>query len=396
MPIADIINHYIHDISPRLEGKKKQKRDFIKRMEAILDYWGRKLVSDINKRSCEEFATKHAASTTRRMLEDLRAAVELAMGDDVMADTRVNFKLPPAQKSRYGFFTRDQAAKVLWAFYRKRGTYSYTGKRAKAENRGLTRTTKARPTRHIARYFLTGIYTGTRTDRIQEASFVKEDGRPWIDLENGIFYRSWEGEMVPSNKRADPIRIPMRLLAHMRRWHKNGARYLVERFGKPAGSTASAFFRELKKVIPDDIERKDLNRHAMRHTAATWLMQGGGNTSDIAGYLSIDERTLKKHYGHHHPDHQGDIDGLFTTGKAGRIRSRNAKKVQVPTADPVSSTSEADAHRRAIRDMLDLVDAPFELYPIVEQTPDSEIAMLREKVKRAGVRRDWSSLLEQR
>lgn len=393
MPIADVVNHYIHDISPRLEGKKKQKRDFIKRMEAILEFWGRKLVSDINKRSCEEFATKHAASTTRRMLEDLRAAVELAMGDDMMADTRVNFKLPPPQKARYRFYTREQAAKLVWAAYREKGTYSYTGKRAKAENRGQTIFTKARPKRHIARFFLTACYTGTRTDRIEQASFVKEAGRPWIDLERGIFYRAWDGELVPDNKRAEPIRIPQRLLAHMRRWHRNGAKYLVEFNGKPVG-TASAFFRMLKEILPDDLERKGLNRHSTRHTAATWLMQGGGNTSDIAGYLSIDEKTLKKHYGHHHPDHQVAIDESFTSGRAGRIQSRNPAKVQVPTLEPVSTTSEADAHRRAIRDMLDLVDAPFEIYPIVEQTPDSEIAMLREKVKRVARSGQWTNLVQ--
>src|SRR5690606_673861 len=197
--------------------------------------------------------------------------------DELMADTRVNFKLPPPPRARYRFYTREQAAKIVWSAYRKRGSYSFTGKRAKDETRGQTKTTNARPTRHIARFFLTAIYTGTRTERIEQASFIKEDGRPWIDLERGIFYRAWDGEMVPDNKRADPIRIPMRLLAHMRRWHKNGAKYLVEWNGRPVG-TASAFFRLLKEVITDEQERKGLNRHSTRHTAATWLMQGGGNT----------------------------------------------------------------------------------------------------------------------
>lgn len=238
MPVADVLNHYIADISPRFETKPKQKRDFVKRMEALLAFWGDKFVSDINKRSCVEFSEKHAQSTTRRYLEDLRAAVELSIGDELMADTRVNFKLPPPQKARFRFYTREQAAHIVRAAYRKRGTYSFTGKRAKEETRGQSKATNSRPTQHIVRYFLTACYTGTRTDRIEQASFVKEEGRPWIDLEGGIFYRSWEGETVPNNKRADPIRIPQRLLAHMKRWHRNGARYLVEWNGKRSARQA--------------------------------------------------------------------------------------------------------------------------------------------------------------
>lgn len=394
VPVADVIHHYITDISPRFESKPKQKRDFIKRMEALIRFWGEKFVSDINKRSCEEFATKHAQSTARRMLEDLRAAVELSMGDDLIADTRVNFKLPPPRKARYRFYTREQAAKIVWAAYREKGTYSYTGKRAKAENRGQTIFTKARPKRHIARFFLTACYTGTRTDRIEQASFIKEDGRPWIDLERGIFYRAWDGELVPDNKRAEPIRIPQRLLAHMRRWHRNGAKYLVEFNGKPV-STASAFFRMLKEVLPDDLERKGLNRHSTRHTAATWLMQGGGNTSDIAGYLSIDEKTLKKHYGHHHPDHQVAIDESFTSGRAGRIQSRNPHKVHVPTAtvEAASSGDLTAEKRKGILDLIDIADGPLELIPLIEAAADEELGMLREKVKRAARSGKWEALL---
>ena len=35
VPVADVINHYIADVGPRFENKPKQKRDFVKRMEAL-------------------------------------------------------------------------------------------------------------------------------------------------------------------------------------------------------------------------------------------------------------------------------------------------------------------------------------------------------------------------
>src|SRR5690606_12610105 len=125
-----------------------------------------------------------------------------------------------------------------------------------------------------------------------------------------------------------------------------------------------------------------------------WLMQGGGNTSDIAGYLSIDERTLKKHYGHHHPDHQVAIDESFTSGRAGRIQSRNQKKVQVPSTPAATSAADVSAERRrAILDLIDIADGPLELIPVIESAADDELPMLRERVKRAARTGKWGQLL---
>ena len=388
MPVADVIAAYTLDVSPRFSAKPKQMKDFTRRMEALLDFWGDKFVSDINKRSCEAFTEKHAASTARRYLEDLRAAVELAIADEAMEDTRVNFKLPPPPLARYRFYTREQVAALVWEAYRRKGSYTFAGKLTLVEKRGTTRATAARPTRHVARFILTAVYTGTRTERIERASFVREEGRPWIDLENGVFYRACDGELVPDNKRADPIRIPLRLLAHMRRWHRNGSRYLIEWNRKPVG-TASAFFRLLKRVIANDAERDGLNKHAFKHTAATWLMQAGGDTAKIAGYLSIDERTLKKHYGHHHPDFQGDIDDAFTSGSAGRIRSRRDKGMATTAADNALTAER----RRALIDLIDVTNGPLELVPMIEKAEAAELPMLRERIRRAARSSDWSGLV---
>jgi hypothetical protein len=35
--------------------------------------------------------------------------------------------------------------------------------------------------------------------------------------------------------------------------------------------------------------------------------------------MSLD--TLERAYGHHHPDHQGQMGGAFTAGKAGRLNN---------------------------------------------------------------------------
>jgi hypothetical protein len=50
--------------------------------------------------------------------------------------------------------------------------------------------------------------------------------------------------------------------------------------------------------------RRRVTPHWMRHTAATWLMEGGVDMWEAAAYLGMTVATLEKHYGHHRADHQ--------------------------------------------------------------------------------------------
>jgi hypothetical protein len=173
-------------VAPRFEptetspGKPNQKRDFLHRMDMLLGYWGEKVVDDIDATTCAEFAeyvnpetgNRISLSSARRCLEDLRAAVKRYVKDRQMsADGDYVFELPAANAARYGFFTRDQMARLVWASYRKKGSYSFTGKRAKAETRGQTKETASRPRRHIARFLLVGVFTVILKYRIELASF---------------------------------------------------------------------------------------------------------------------------------------------------------------------------------------------------------------------------------
>lgn len=379
------------------EGDPNQKRDFLFRMSALLDYWGEKVVDDIDMETCAEFSKLHAASVARRCLEDLRAACNLYVKARKMASGGdYIFDLPAPNPPRYGFFTRSQMARLVWAAYRKKQTYTYSGRRARDENRGKTIETAARPRRHIARFLLTAVATGTRTDRIERASFYQEPGRPWIDVDGGIFYRAWSGEFVPNNKGADPVNIRGRLLGHMRRWKKNGARYLIEYQDGKSGSTASAFFRLLRETLTqEEIAAMDLNRHALKHTCATWLMMAGEPIGEIALYLSTSERTIRRHYGHHHPDNMAGIGNAFTTGRAGRPRfGREAKAPEKPSA--ANNPAVAAEARRSVLELLEIFEAPVLAFNVLSAIPDASLESLREQVKRCGRSGDWSAVLGSR
>jgi len=310
LPIADVLRHYILQKGETV----KDQYDLKLRFKALLHFWGDKVVSDITKKSCEEYTELHTPASARRQLEDLRAAVNMAIEDGHCRE-RVVIKLPEKPQGRVAFLTRDQVAALVWTAYRRRKTYTF-GKRSAEDKRGETVQTKGHPSRHVARFILAAVYTGSRSSRIHQASFVKEIGRPYIDVDAGIFYRSWQGEEVARNKRAPAIRIPGRLLAHMRRWKRLGAKYLVEFDDRPVDPKKA--FRLLVREVLEE-EGDGVVRHTLRHTAATWLMQAGLPVNEIAGFLGMSVEVLIDTYGHHHPDHQGGVSAAFTSGKAGRI-----------------------------------------------------------------------------
>ena len=169
--------------------------------------------------------------------------------------------------------SRDEAAKLLRAAYRSR--------------RG----------KHLARYILVGLYTGSRSSAILGLRFMPNTEGGWVDTETGILHRRAAGE-AETKKRTPPVPIPRPLLAHLRRWERNGARYVVEVEGQRVGSIKTAWKAALAGAGVDHCRPHDL-----RHTCATRLMQAGADKWHAAGFLGMGLDMLERTYGHHHPDH---------------------------------------------------------------------------------------------
>lgn len=310
IPVADVINVYATDKGPHVADPKSLQS----RLTTLLEWWGDKMLSDVNGKSCRDYV-KHRLTMPwkranpaktgtpprmmslggiRRELEDLQAAINYHFKEGLCSQL-VAVTLPQKAQPKDVFLTRSEAAKLIW-----------TAWRAKEVQRG-NRTSRYH-LKHIARFVLCGLYTGTRHTAICTASFKRETGKGFVNLETGVFQRLALGKKQ-TKKRQPPARLPNRLLAHIRRWKRVGVskEAVIEESGLPVKSVRRGFASAMRLSGID----KHVTPHTLRHTSATWMMQEGVDIWQASGFLGMSVKMLQDVYGHHHPDFQEGMATAF-------------------------------------------------------------------------------------
>jgi integrase len=270
IPVADVLSVYLTDIVPHHARPDESRR----RIGRIADFFGDKLLSEINGQLCRAYA--RASSTdamARRDLEELRAAINHHRQEG-LHDRIVSVVLPSRRPPRERWLDRDEVAKLLWTAWR----------RPKCKQ--------------LARFILFALYTGRRAAVVRSASFVREPGRSFVDLDAGVLRPPERARKT--KKRNPPIPLPKRLLAHLRRWRRMGARYVVEWGGRTMGQD-----RTLKQIAIEIGLGDQVTPHILRHTAATWQMQAATDPFQAGRYLGMTTQTLEN-YAHHRPEHLTD------------------------------------------------------------------------------------------
>ncbi len=290
--IADVLSIYDEDCGSR----QANRGQFDARLARLNDFWGGKKLAEVTGKTCREYVKwRGNRGGARRDLEDLRAAINHHAKEGFHRGI-VRVLLPPRGAPRTRWLSRKEAAKVLRVCWRAREIQTVH----RGPNKGQKIETERRPLRHLAKFILIGLYTGTRASAIATASFQKGLGLSFVDVENGLFYRLAEGK-AETKKRQTPVPIPPRLLAHLRRWAATSTigDHVVEWSGSPVKSVKTAFKSAVRLA---HLEGK-ISPHTLRHTAATWLMQAGVDKWEAAGFLGMSVEMLDRVYGHHHPDY---------------------------------------------------------------------------------------------
>jgi len=303
IPVADILAAYYDEIAE----KKARPDEYRRRLFNISQHFGEMNLGDITGAACRAYAKKRGKpQAARRELEDFRAAINHYFEDDLMAP-KVNIVLPEKSQPRERWLTRSEAAKLIWTAWRKSQPVP---KGKNGEQRYIAR--------HIARFILVGLYTGSRAGAICDAALKPTKGRGHVDLETGLFYRRPPGERE-TTKRRPTIALPDPLLAHIRRWARLGLckHSVIEWCGKPV-KRVSKGFTAITEAAGEGFE--DVIPHTLRHTAVTWTMQDGVDLWDAAGYFGMTVKVLEDVYGHHHPSrNKAVLDG---------VRQRRARRLE--------------------------------------------------------------------
>ncbi len=313
--IADVLSIYDDDCGQHQANRKALNA----RLERLNEFWGGRKLFEVTGDTCREYVKwRGSDGGSRRDLEDLRAAIGHHNKEGLHRGT-VRVVLPQKGLPRDRWLTREEAARLIRACWQAREIQ--TAHRGPLKGKKIE--TDRRPLRHLARFILIGLYTGTRAGAIATASPRKAEGRSFVDLESGIFYRLAEGKRE-TNKRQPPIPIPPRLLAHLRRWHAKGIAtdHFVEWNGQPVKSVKTGFKSALRLAKLEG----NVTPHTLRHTAATWLMQAGVDKWEAAGFLGMTVEMLDRVYGHHHPNH------LRGAAHAIGYRPRQSLPISLPVA----------------------------------------------------------------
>lgn len=313
--------------------KQANKRTFDGRIARLNDWWGNKKLADVNGQTCRDYAAdRRSPGGARRDLEDLRAAINHHQKEGLHRGV-VRVTLPEKGQPRDRWLTRPEVAKLVWVCWRTREIQ----RRHRGKDTGKEMPTKKRPLQHLARFILIAAYTGSRAGAIAAASPYRQEGHAWVDLEGGLFYRLAEGRRA-TNKRQPPVPIPPHLLAHLKRWKRRNiaTSHFVEHNGKPVKEVNKGFATAVRLAKLDG----DVTPHTLRHTAATWLMQNGVEMWQAAGYLGMGEETLRKVYGHHHPD--------YMRGAAEGIRKRKDASNGSPMKSPTTGATKREQTKSEI------------------------------------------------
>lgn len=326
--IADVLAFYAEHMAERKRGGDNLPSSLVHLGEYFLGWH----VSQITPLACNRYVPWRlekgdARTKTPRPLKPVTARNDLVVLDASLRFAVKNHRLtssphipkPDPSDPRIRFLSRSEVARLLAAAL----GWHQDGQRH-----------RPRINRALARFVLIAYYSGTRRDRIQRLQWIENLEGGWIDVERGMLHRRSRAE-PETKKRAPSVPLGNRLGAHVRRWHKLGGRYVIERNGRPI----RGIFNSFERICRDaglNYEGQDLADrvvpHTLRHTCVSCLLAEGRTPFQVGKYVGMTAAMVEQVYGHITDDQQMATANAFATG-----RNISRMSHRMPTKSPVKA-----------------------------------------------------------
>ncbi len=312
--IADVLGYYGAEQAPTA----KRADSLAAAIENLGDFWKDDVVAAITPTRCDDYVVwrvgdKLSPATARNDLLTLQAALNFAHAHRKLKH-KIGVKKPPPSPPRVRWLDRSQAAALIAGAL----GWDKSGKRH-----------RDKIDYRLARFIIVGLYSGTRKDRILRLQWVTSLDGGWIDLDRRMLHRRGVRE-EETKKRAPSVPIGDRLYAHMQRWRKLTARFLIERNGAPVGDLSAAFEAacELAGLAREPKHQERVTPHVLRHTCCSWMLQAGLSEWKVGQYVGMSAALVARTYGHVSDDVQrataNTIGRRGMPGKMAAIVGRNA------------------------------------------------------------------------
>lgn len=286
-------------IIPLIESYQAERGPLIAAVERVeyaakplAKHFAGKTVEDLTAASIREYVSGRSVrpATIARELTVLRAALRHAVKMGRLRAAPA-IEVPPQAPPRERWLTRKEATKLLTACHLP----------------------------HLRLFILLALNTGARRGAIL--------GLGWdqVDLKHARIDFNPPGRAQTAKRRpVVPINRP--LLAALKAARKGAkTEFVVEYQGEGLAGIRRAFNDACRAA-----KLKGVTPHTLRHTAATWMAQGGVPLAEIAGILGQSIQRTTERYIKHHPDHlRRGVDALSigwggiraeTVGNSGKRR----------------------------------------------------------------------------
>ena len=301
---SEVVNPAHVDVCEALNAYYEDKKDELKdaprvasAIRALKPFWAGRNFAEVRGSVCREYDRSRSvgSGTVRRELGTLGAAINHFHKESGPLSAVPKVTLPPAPPPKETFLTRSEAARFLAAAL---GFYKENGK-LKRDFRKCDR--------HLARFFLIGLYTGTRHQAILNMRWNENKFGGHYDSVNKNLYRKSSAERE-SKKRQPPVRVGPKLAGHLRRWKRIDMKVSRSNLNIVRNMKTGRTLGRIDARWNTARERSGLGDHItphiLRHTRATWLMQAAVPEFEAAGSLGMSAQTLARVYGHHSPNWQ--------------------------------------------------------------------------------------------